>query len=205
MMKIISTTDFSLGAYIPNRDDAPNSDIIGNEPILQGFIDEEVKNILVKLLGYDLYYQLTLQFDGNGDRIPAIETRFVNLIDGTGKYRGLKGLLVSWVFCKFLENDNEDYSTQGVNQITTEGSQRVRPSRKILSEYKKFYEYSIGNYGGGPQVYRKPNGVAIIWGYAEGVSRSGFQSLFQYLSENQTEFSEWQPSGLPKQMNHYDI
>ena len=199
---IIKTTDFQLGAYIPNRDDAPNSDIIGNEPILQGFIDTEVEQILVKLLGYDLFIELDTNIT-NGDLDPGADQKWKDLVNGKESYRGLKGLLVSWVFAKFLENDNEDYSTQGVSQNVSEGSERVRPSRKIISEYKKFYEQSVGGYGNGPSVYRKQNGVAIIWGY--NTSKSGYKSLFQFLSENGTVYETWQPAGMPKQMNHYDI
>lgn len=202
---LIKTTDFTLGAYVPNRDDAPNSDIIGNEPILQGFIDEEVKSILVRLLGWELYKEYSEQFDGNGDLNVGADQKWVDLANGKGAYQGQKGLLVGWVFGKFLESDNEDYSTQGVNQATPERSVRSRPSKKILIQYRKFYDAAIGDYGSAPRVISNSQGTGIIWGYADGISKSGFQSMFQFLSENTSDYPTWKPAHIPKQMNEYDI
>jgi hypothetical protein len=202
---LIKTTDFTLGAYIPNRDDAPNSDIIGNEPILQGFIDEEVKAILVRLLGYTLYAELKTQIDINGDLNTGVDAKWKNLVNGADAYQGLKGLLVAWVFAKFLESENDDYSTQGVNQVTSDGSNRVRPNRKIMLQYRKFYDGAVGDFGSGPRIIRNAQGTGIIYGYSNGVSRSGFMSLFQFLSENTADYPNWEPAYTPNQMNHYDI
>ena len=108
---IISTKDFEFGAYVPNRDDAPNSDIIGNEPILQGFIDEYVNVCLTETLGYELWTELQAQLDVEGNLPGTADQKWLDLVNGIDAYRGMKkGMLVGYVYFYWLQNDIIDYS-----------------------------------------------------------------------------------------------
>jgi hypothetical protein len=199
---IIKTTDFQLGAFIPNRDDAPNSDIIGNEPILQGFIDTEVEEILVELLGYELFSLLENELDGNGDLPIDADQKWLDLVNGKDNYRGLKRMLVAYVFYKFILNDRSQYSTTGTHEPTSEAANRVEPSAKAIAEYQKFYKFAIGDYYYGPKIVRNVSGMK---GVIYGSYGSQFASLYDFLAENQDTYAEWVANMNLPQHNLYDI
>ncbi|MEN8122412.1 MAG: hypothetical protein ABFS35_18855 [Bacteroidota bacterium] len=201
---IIKTTDFVLDAYIPNRDDAPNSDIIGNEPELQGFIDVHEKEVLVQLLGFNLYTELMDQFDVNGDWNIVVDQKWKDLVDGKDAYRGMKDLLVGYVFYKFIESDDSHYSTIGVQKENSENAERFDSRPKAVQLYRKFYEQAIGGFYQ-DQSYIKPS----IWGNLNVVMWSGgygsnFISLYEYLSMNSIDFTDWMPTNF-KNINNFDV
>ncbi len=200
---IIKTTDFQLGAFIPNRDDAPNSDIIGNEPVLQGFIDTEVEEILVELLGWTLFKLVKDELDGNGDMPVTAPQEYQDLVNGKDNYRGMKRFLVAYVFYKFILNDRSQYSTLGTVRATSEGAENVEPSAKAIAEYQKFYKQAIGTYWDGPLVTRNSFGMTgVIWA---NISKSAFLSMYDFLAENETSYPEWEKNYTIPQHNLYDI
>lgn len=199
---IITTTDFEYGAYIANRDDAPNSDIIGNEPVLQGFIDEYSEKCLVETLGWELFALLKEQLvdgllPGTADQI------WLDLVNGKDAYRGMKkGMLVGYVYYFFMHNDTLDTSTQGVNRVTSEGSQIERPDSKMNLQYRKFYEQAVGEYFGGPTILTKSDGrTGVLWAG----NGSGYQSMFDFLRVNADTYPTWSPNLAIKQANVYGI
>ena len=201
---ILKTTDFEYGAYVPNRDDAPNSDIIGNEPVLQGFINKYVERALVETLGWELFSLLKAELDQNGDLPPTADQKWLDLVNGKEAYRGMKkGMLVGYVFFYFLQNDTVDYSTAGTNRVTPEGSQVERPDGKMNLQYREFYEQAIGTYYADPLVIEKEFGrYGVIWG---GLSGSKYVSMYEFLRENTTTYPEWDPSLVIQSKNVFDI
>lgn len=198
---IVKTTDFGLDSYIPNRDDAPNSDLIGNEPILQGTIDVEEKNVLVELLGWELYSLLLPELDkkpfnpSSGDDADQI---WIDLVNGKDNYRGMKDLLVGYIFFQFLKTDNEHYSTVGIHLETSDTSTRADESSKAVANWRKFHEYAIGSYYSNVRVL-KTGGVfdgltGIIYGGTFG--GSNWMSMYQFLSENLATYPTWSPSNF---------
>lgn len=206
---IIKTTDFTLDAYIPNRDDAPNSAILGNETELQGFIDEYEEDVLVKLLGYDLYSELQPELLKLPFTIGAIETadaKWIDLVNGVDNYRGMKKLIVGYVFWKFLQSDESHYSTVGVEKENSDNAEAFPVRPKAIQQYRKFYEYAIGSYYS-VGSYNKPsiwgNLKVVLWSGAYG-SDSNFKSLYQYLNENLDLYNNWAPSNF-KNQNQFDV
>ena len=128
--------------------------------------------------------------------------RFKELVDGIGKYRGMKRLLVAWVFCKFLWNDNEEYSISGVKQVDGDNETRKRPSDKIISEHKIFFSHAVGKYGHGPRIIRNHYGTGILW--ASAYNGSNRQSMYEFLQEHAATYPEWEPAVI-QPMNRYDI
>lgn len=200
---IITTDDFKFGAYVPNRDDAPNSDIIGNEPILQGFIDEYVQNCLVETLGWELFSELQAELV-EGVLPPDADQKWLDLVNGSENYRGMKqGMLVGYVYFYWLQNDIVDYSTTGTQRVTSDKQENVRPDSKMVVQYNKFYDQAIGTFTQGPSMVYKDDGrVGIIYG---GMSGSNYKSMYEFLRENSETYSNWNPSLTISQVNMYDI
>jgi hypothetical protein len=203
-MLLISTNDFEFGAYVPNRDDAPNSDIIGNEPILEGFIEEYVTNCLVETLGWDLWFELNAQLV-DGALPPGADQKWLDLVNGKDNYKGmLKGMLVGYVYFYWLQNDIIDYSTTGTQRDTSDNANNVRPDSKMITQYGKFFDQAIGRYGAGPTIIQKDGGrTGIIWGAHYG---SNWKSMYEFLRENYEEtYPDWKPNLFINQVNYYDI
>ena len=200
---IVQTTDFKMGAFIPNVDDAPNSEIIGNEPILQDFITTEVEDICVELLGYDLWSELKAELTDPNQTLPAgAAQKWLDLVNGKDNYPGMKKFLVPYVFYKFLLNDRSSYSTIGTHQETSDSATRVEPSAKAISEYQKFYKFSVGTFAEGPKVITNSYGMTgIVWGSYG----SQFASMYDFLSENIDTYSTWVANLNIPQHNLYDI
>jgi len=202
-MPLIHTTDFEFGAYVPNRDDAPNSDIIGNEPVLQGFIDEYAENCLVQTLGWELWSLLKAELDTNGDLDVGADQIWKDLVEGKDNYKGmLKGMLVGYVYFYWLQNDIVDYSTGGTHRLTPDSAVNTRPDSKMVLQYQKFYTQAIGSYNTGPKIVYKPFGVGVIYGSQSG---SNYISMYEFLRENDSVYPTWSPNLEIENINVYDI
>lgn len=203
---IIKTTDFVLDAYIPNRDDAPNSDITGNDPELRGFINMYEKEVLIQLLGYELYVELMAQFDVNGDWVAGTDQKWKDLVDGKENYRGVKGFLIGYIFWKFIESDDSHYASVGVQKENADNAEVVSSRPKAILQYRKFYDQAIGSYYN-TGAYNKPsiwgNLRVVMWSGANG-NGGNFKSLYQYLTDNFDDFLTWQPSNF-KNQNQFDV
>jgi hypothetical protein len=204
---IVRTSDFQLDAYIPNKDDAPFADLIGNEGELQGFIDEYETEVLIRVLGYDLYNEYMDAFEPDGTYSPGADDKWKLLTDGFENYRGIKPLIIGYVFWKFIESDDSHYTSTHVVVERTTSAAKISSRSKALLQYQKFLDYAVGNYYENPYVENKRsifgNTKIVIWGGAH-ASRSNFMSLYQYLEKNLEDFEDWSPERLNEQ-NHFDI
>lgn len=203
---IIKTTDFTLDAFIPNRDDAPNSDILGNETELQGFIDKYETEALILVLGYDMYKQLISEFEANGDWKSTTDQKWKDLVDGDNAYKGMKEMLIGYVFYKFAESDDSHYATVGTEKEKSETSVRVEMRPKAIQNYNKFYNDAVGTYYDYPVV----RGVGSIFGNLTSVSyvndgrNKNRISLYEYVLSRIEDFTNWSPANL-KSQNYFDI
>jgi len=204
---IAKPQDFILEAYIPNVADAPNYDSTGNDTELQGFIEEYEKNCLVNLLGWELYSELKPELSKlpfNPDGTETADQKWIDLVNGKDAYRGLKGLLVSYIFYYFLRSDNSHYATIGIQQENSENAVRTTPEPKAVMQYRKYYDQAVGTYYDNDYFIKDGpvfNGMpGVIWGG----NSNNFQSLFQFLSQNYDVYSNWKP-GFVSNIRSYDI
>ena len=203
---IVTPLNFDLDAYIPNRDDAPNSDILGNEKELQGFIDKYEPEVLIRLLGYELAIQVFGAFAANYGN-PGDE-KYKRIVEGDGEgYTGLEELLVGYIFYHFIKSDDSHYASAGVVKENSDTATRFESRPKAVENYRKFYRFAIGDYYKQPSVFDKPS----IWGNLRVVLWSGpygngsnFKSLYQFMTENIADYPNWEPEGFANQ-NYFDI
>lgn len=204
---IVKTTDFSLDAYIPNKDDAPFSDLIGNETELQGFIDTYEKEVLIRTLGYDLYIDYIANFESDGSYKPSTEQKWKDLTDGVGRYRGIKPIIIGYVFWKFIASDDSHYTSAHVVKEKTETANLVESRPKAIEQYRKFYEYCIGTYYNNPETFVKPSifgNLRVVIFSGSGTYGSNFQSMYQFIFEHKEDYDKWQPESFRTQ-NYFDI
>lgn len=204
---IVKTTDFELDAYIPNRDDAPNSDVIGNEPELQGFIDIYEEEVLIITLGYKLYQELLTQLEPDGTVKTGADAKWGKLVNGDEAYRGIKDMIIGYVFWKFVESDDSHYATVGNQKENSDNGTAYEMRPKAILNYKKFYDRAVGEFYLDPLVANKPS----IWGNLRVVMWSGtsgdsgnYISMYSYIQTHLTDYSDWTPTQLRTQ-NYFDV
>lgn len=114
-MSIIATTDFdgdvkiNLGKYV--SDD------------LQACIDQIEREVLIDLLGYDLYAAFIASFTGNPSLPPVGKYR--DLLNGTGEFQGIKGVLKYFIYYEWIRLGNFFNAVTGVNSVDAENGKQV--------------------------------------------------------------------------------
>jgi len=109
------------------------------------FVAKHQKDILIKLLGYDLY----LAFETGLAVLPTPDAKWTNLkvgstyqVDGINKQNpGLIDIVAYYVYCKHVSINFEQYSTLGVYASNIEGGTVVSPENKITSAWNNMLNY----------------------------------------------------------------
>lgn len=203
---IVQTSDFTVNSFIPNVKDTPFYDILGNEDVLKDHILKYEKEVLYSLLGVALYTELVADMRSDGSFLPTADPKYVELVNGKDNYLGLKKLLVPYICYKFIENDDSHYSSSGVVKEISDTSVRFESRPKAIEQYREFYKYAIGAYYYSPSVFKVPS----IWGDLKAVMwtgsphRSNIKSLYQYMEEKKTTFTNWEPESFERK-NYFDI
>lgn len=154
--------------FIPNAVAQPS--IGSNAPsiidTLNGEIEYKEKELLISILGYDQYIELSQQFIEVAGVWYWIDTplqKWVDLVDGKGNWKGLRytiggnkiSLIANYIFCHYLEQDYSTYTTTGVVILDSANSTLVNPIQKITIAWNDFvrqlnglnrYNYSFRNY-----------------------------------------------------------
>lgn len=140
-MSLIDTSYFIRDISIPNIDSAPNS--------VQGYIDMYEKEVLIKLLGYDLYKDFMAGLDE--DPIPS---KWINLRDGADfsfkfdghtvstRWEGLineskRSLIAYYVYYKIRVDSVVNTSGIGDVVANAENSKKVSDVPNLVNAWNK--------------------------------------------------------------------
>ena len=203
---IIKASDFTTGNYkIPNVvDNAPNSDLLGNNTEINEFISKYVPECMVLTLGYELWTLLSAELDVNGDLPVGADQRWQDLVNGKDRYQGLKSILVPFVYFYFLENDESHHGGVGIVQEEAKGATRFMPVSKAVKAWREFYRYTIG-YDKTPMAWEKMtirgNATCYDW---YGTSESLYMPLYVFLRENESTYPEAVSTQF-ENINYYGI
>ena len=200
---LVKQTDFIGLYYVPNATDtAPYSNSLGNKLEIMEYVDtyekEAIHTVLGVTLGDLLIAELSKKpFDENSSE--TAEQKWIDLVKGTGKYRGMKEALIAYCFYKFYEDDQTRYT--GIGERTVNGSNQevADPTPRAVKVWRRFHELTIGN-SSESQVIAKSYGVGIVWGD----SASPYHSLYKFLNDNKDTYPEWEPTYFDN-MNQYGI
>jgi len=227
---ITDSTYYKGDIHIPNVvNAAPSVNDISNDSELQFFISEYEREVLIKLLGYNLYKEFSEQFDvdanGKWTIKPAADQKWKDLLNGTEytidtvtyNFRGLifseglgtsliqRSLLSYYVYFNFLSNDVDHYASIGVQAETAKNADRVSAIPKAVNAWSKFFQLAVGNYNTPYYVTNASGMTGIDW---FGCDNSGERSLYEYLNDINTQtpdtYEDWKPQRL-ENINQFGI
>lgn len=225
-MAIITRSYFEKGeTKIANAADlAPNSDLLGNGVSLEQFIARYERDILTRLLGYDLYSQFKEQFDidpatgvwtikgAAADKWKRLLNGYEYTKDGVKvNWQGLifadggtddsvkQSLIAYYVYTKFIEATAFQNTGVGMSAASSKNSKRVDANADVALAFNDFYALAIGpNYN---LPYNNFNNGSLYQyeGYFSGLLQgNGYKSLYDFISdmnaEDPTTFTNWIPN-----------
>ena len=227
---MITTPEYYKGdIHIPNVVNAsPAVNDLSNDSELNRFISQYEREVLIKLLGYNLYKEFSEQFDVDGDGQwtikPASDQKWKDLLNGkeytidsvTYNFRGLIfseglgnsliniSLLSYYVFYNFLSNDVDTYSSVGVQSELAKNADRVSAIPRAVKAWDKFYQLSVGTYNT-PMYITNASGMnGIDWFGCDDGERSLFEFINDINLETPDTYADWKPQRI-NNINQFGI
>lgn len=187
-MPAILTSDYfkSGELFIPNSiavPDIQNGSVTAVDE-LQSFIDKYEKVLLVDVLGIEQYNTLKEnQSETSGIWFDLISGKeYENKV-----WSGLKPLIASFVYCKYLENDKSYYTTVGIERSKAKNSISVNPTENIVEVWNSFVEMYQGSFN---CDYRFLQPIFYFEGWDLGNFRNKtYASLNEYLKAFPDDYS----------------
>ena len=129
----LNAEDFVLPYNIPNVDRIFNT--------LEDYINVTEEDVLRKLLGDQFYEDFIQGLETSG----SVEQKWLDLKDGatftsddkTYKYKGIKSVLVPYVYSQWLSDNASNYTGIGVTVSNAENSVVVPPTNSIIKAYNE--------------------------------------------------------------------
>lgn len=143
MTNLVVYTDFIGDVDLPNLD----KDVSG----FNTFVTKFQKEILIKLLGYDLYLAFVA-----GLLEEPIKAKWTDLkngstyqIDSVNKQNpGVKDIVLYYIYCKWLSTHFEQLTGLGVIQSNSDNATIISPENKITTGWNNMlnYYYMVYNF-----------------------------------------------------------
>lgn len=206
---ITQASDFKAEFQIPNvTDTAPNSDLLGNASEIVDFIEKYETECLLLTLGYELYTELKpelLKLPFTAGASSTADDKWIDLVNGKAQYKGIRGILKSYIFFYFLRNDESHYSGVGVNKERAKGARQFSPRTKAVNAWREFYRLTDNGVFSPKPIVRQVIGVSGI-GYGVDFygKNNAHQSLYGFLKENRTVYPNAVMSRITN-MNYHGI
>ena len=222
---IITRSYFKGEIAISNAEDkAPNSNLLGNGLSLDQFIARYERDIMTRILGYDLYKLFSDQFDkslstGLWTLKDSADAKWNELLNGKEyilngvnvKWEGLvfkdgtvnngidQSLIAYYVYTKFIEATEFTHSGVGMQSELSKNSVRVDARSKIADAFNSFYGLAIGN----SSYY---NNYQYFDSY---FNNSGYKSLYDFIGDmnglDSATYPNWCPTTQFKLENRYGL
>lgn len=164
-MALINSSNFVGDRQVPNFDKPAISER------LTWFIEKHQPEVLRDIFGYELYKAFSTgiaTYDPNNNNIPAIEAKWLNLINGaeytlnskTRKFEGLRSIITNYVYWYWLKDQHTQTVGLGEVQAKGENSEMSNPAEKMVKAWNEMSE----------QV----------------------AELYNFLQQNKTTYPEWE-------------
>lgn len=175
-MSNIVTKDLFVGTINLAKDDIDNLNLL---------IEEFEKEVLIYLLGHDLYEKLKSSPNAEPYKSLIDGKSYVvtyNGVDYNVEWEGLKNPIKYYVYCNALRNQVSSTTANGEVVSTLENSALVGISNKVMTAWRKFETYygSIYDYSYSPTAYN-------------------------YLKKFKADFPTWIFSELNGSINSHDL
>lgn len=181
MPAILTSAYFkSRELFIPNSIAVPDiqDGSVNAVAEIDAFIEKYEKILLVDALGLAQYNLLIANRN-------ATTGKWSDLINGkeyTNKvWLGLKPVIASFVYVKYLENDKSYYTTLGIERSQAKNSVSINPTENIVEVWNNFVEMYQGacNHEG---RYLQPIFYFEGWSF-DSLNNSPYASLKEYLMD----------------------
>lgn len=166
--------------YFTGDINLPSQVLDGDYATITGYITKYEKEVLIMLLGYDLYKELKAEIDEG-----VYSTKWDNFVNGaeyiveygsetyTVKWNGLVNtekvsLIAYYIYYQFIRDNVTDTTIIGEVLSQSENSTRVTPADKMVSAYNSF--------------------VSLYGTLNDGEFHP---SSYRYLYENESDYDKW--------------
>lgn len=184
-MYIISAQDFEVPYDIPNANELDSK----SAKLLDTLIDEEVRLLLQKVLGFTLFAEFDSNIE-NGSLKDDAAQKWKDLVNGKtydGKrYEGLtKKMLVPLVYYNFIVKNQQSLTSLGVKALEANNASNVDPNPLAVMAWNTFVKEYQGSFNLciDPLVYRFKNGTTFV-DYFGIQQETGFVDLLTFLHDN---------------------
>jgi hypothetical protein len=177
--------------------------LTGKDAALEQAINQYEREILISLLGNELYR--LLQSDLTGENGAPVTQKYINLVNGAEfkltlqgyeynlKWEGLKNtlkqsLIAYYVFYNYVKRDVTRLYGTGISMAETkEGFVRANPTNKLCAAWERMREL----YGKIPPEFRPVYGNRPVVGSNLSGVFDAEPSAYNFLYANKTNYQEW--------------
>jgi len=208
-MPIVTPKYFKNEIYLPHAKSSITDDVLEVESSLMDFIAEYEEECLVKVLGYQLGWELMSHLDDsepNGLKTTApakwdwllngyIYTPIRNrTISREVQWKGLRfqssqtsgydrSLIAQYIYYFYESNAYITRSDVGHQIETSKNADRVTPTQKVVKAWRKFIEMASGSEFNNPDVYRDSFGRVVGVDYFGNISTNNYISLRTFIND----------------------
>lgn len=140
MITLVTADDFASGRYrIPNAVSQNAGEGVNAD--LADVMQASIYDLLMECLGPDQY----AEFDQISDIVLA-DQKWQDFVNGKGSYRGLKNILLPFVYCAWLQYDNVIHTSAGGSKPNTVGATTASLSGKYVKAWNVFVDLYQADY-----------------------------------------------------------
>ena len=192
MATITDETYYQKGInFIPNAKDISASDSTtpSQDSELVYFIDINERELMLNALGVTLFNELTAalaNLTAAAQKWKDLVTGSTYVLDGkTYLWEGLRGynknsLVASYVFCKFLRNDESTYTTTGIAQNVAKNAKNYSYTPKYIAAWRNFIKGYQAQAQCDPVIIRNHFGTVGLDYYQ---NNDSVVSLYRFLTD----------------------
>ena len=177
--------------YIPNNKDvsARPEGTPSKQSEIDFFIETYERELLLNAFGTTIYNELVIAYSD----LDNASQKWQDLINGVDytingklhKWEGLKGfnkqsLIANYIFCAYLRNDEQIYTTVGVVKSTAENAVLSDATPKFIKSWNSFIEKYQSTTNGSPEIIVNGSGAVGLDYYG---NKSSIVSLYQFLTD----------------------
>ena len=190
MATITDATYYEKGInFIPNSKDISPSDSPSQNTGLLYFIDLYERELMLNALGITLYTDLQTALKdlekSEGKWQDLVKGKTYELNSKTYRWEGLRGynknsLVASYIFCKWLRNDESVYTTTGIAQNVARNATNFSFTPKYIASWNQFFKRYQAQAQNAPKIIYNHFGAVGLDYYQHNNSEV---SLYQYLTD----------------------
>lgn len=159
---------------------------------VKALIDEKESEFLLSFLGFEQYTELLSQLTVSGTFIDDPIQKWVDLVDGSGSWKGLrykigsykKSIIAYYVYFYWLGQYSYTATVMGLQKPESANSTGIIPNDAQAKVWDKFLsQYGYTNvYRSNPYFFHNWNGTGIVWTGSN--YNSNETSLYEFMSKN---------------------